>query len=194
MTFGELLGAIFGWLGEFIEFLLSFIPRFTIIRSNERGVRYRGGRRPTEVHPGVRWYWPWYTHIVRHLVVPTPLYLHGNSLHAKGGERVQVGWVVVYQITDVVTFEVDVYEAEDSLEELAQGVARDLIMQEDWESLRKPVTEGSALGGKLKRKMQAGLGRFGVEVLSCRPTDQVKLDSAGRLFGVSQLIQVSASE
>lgn len=183
MTLGEVVAQLIGWLGEFIEFLLSFVPRFTFVQWNERGVRYVSGRKPTEVQPGLRWYWPVCTKIETHHVCRHVLQVASMSLETSDSIPVQVGMVLTYHITDVVAYEVENFDADDSMAELAQAGLRNIVMEMSWEKLTKRAPEDSLLEGMLTRRMQQTLGKFGVEVESARPTDQIKLGLALRTFG-----------
>lgn len=192
MTVGEVFAQLVGWLGQFIEFLLSFVPRMVIVQWNERGVRYVRGREPTELLPGVRWYWPWCTEIAKHHVNRCVLQVASLSLETADGIPVQVGMVVTYHITDVLLFEVQNFNADESLAEVAQGGLRDIVMEMEWSKLTSRAPKDSRFEGMLARRMQDTLARFGVEVESARPTDQIKLGLAVRGFGVQTINQIFA--
>lgn len=185
MTFGELVAALMGWLGEFVQFVASFVPRVKIVRANERGVRYRMGDGPTEVTPGLTWYWPWQTSIVVHHVARCVLELRSVSLETSDGVKVQVGMVVTYHITDVVKYEVDNFDTESSMAEQGIAALRQAIMKSRWDEIRE-----EAHAAELLRHTQEALEKFGVEVESARATDLVRLGDAVRLFGVDPKIVV----
>ncbi len=196
MSLSELLGGMLGWLAEFIEFVVSFVPHIEIIQFNERGVRYVRGKRPTEVKPGVWWYWPWCTQIEKHnisrdVLVVESLPLETNDIPAR---RVEVGMVLTYHIVDVVQYEAENIDADESMAEAAEGAMQDIITTCLWEDLNGDTSEGTRLGGKLARRMGKALEKFGVEVESCRPTEQITLDSVSRHFGVRMEVAVKNSD
>ena len=194
MTFGELIAQMIGWLGDFIEWVISWVPKYDIVQWNERGVRYVRGKLPTEVKPGVCWFWPWCTNIETHHVNRCVLQVASTSLETSDGKAVQVGMVVTYHIVDVCKYEVENFEAEEAMAEVAQAGLRNIVMELPWEKLTACAPEDSRLEKMLTSRMQSTLGRFGVEVESARPTDQVRLNLALRSFGGAPVIVVPSSE
>jgi len=195
MALFEVVSAVFGWFGELVEWLVSLVPRYVIIRCNEVGVRYWLGGRPRELGPGLHWYWPWCTEVNRHHANRMTLDLDGLSLETSDAVPVQVGLIVTYHLVDVIKYEVENFEPDEGMAEVAQGALRDIVAEHTWRDLSAKTEEGSRLEQKLARRMGTALDRFGVRVESCRPTDQVRLRGAFRLFGVDhQLILGKGAE
>lgn len=192
MTLGELLGALLGWLGDFVQWLFNWVPRYIIVQVNERGVKYPRGQEAVELEPGIHWFIPNLTQMVKHHVSRCVLYIDPLSLETddEPPRRVQVGAVLTYHITDILTYEVENYDAAESMHEVAQGALQDIITGSKWEDLRGQTGEGTRLGNKLAGRMGKTLEKFGVEVESCRPTDMVSLDRAFRLFGAEHHINL----
>lgn len=190
MTFGELLGALLGWLGDFVQWLFNWVPRYMIVQINERGVKYPRGKGAVELQPGVHFYVPNLTEVVKHHVSRCVLYVEPLSLETadEPPKRVQVGAVLTYHVTDILTYEVDNYDADESMHEVAQGALQDIITNSKWKELQGQTGEGTRLGNKLAGRMGKALEKFGVQVESCRPTDMVSLDRAFRLFGAEHQI------
>lgn len=194
MTFGELLAQMLGWLGEFIQWILEWIPRYEIIRFNERGVKYTSGRKPKQLNPGIRWYWPLVSEIVLHEVARMVVNVTPLTLETKDGKPATVGMVVTGHIVDIVRYEVENADADESMAEVARAGLREIVTGHTWEELCSPAAEGSRLESKLANRMNKALARFGFEVESCRPTDQVRVGTVARLFGVNQHIFVAGGE
>ena len=190
MSFGELFAAALGWLGDLIKWIISFVPRYAIVRANQKAVRYVLGRAPTEVRPGVSWYWPWSTSIVVHYSNRDVLQLESMPLETKDGVKGEVGMVVRYRIVDVLAYEVDNFEPQANMAEVAQAGLRDIITEHSWEDLTVLAKDGTRFEQKLSRRMQETLAQFGVKVEGVRPTSQVRLDRALRVFGLRQAISV----
>lgn len=193
MTLGELLGALLGWLGNFVEWLFRWIPIYVIVQVNERGVKYPRGQDAIELDPGIHWYIPNLTEVVKHHVSRCVLYIEPLSLETgdEPSKRVQVGAVLTYHVTDVLTYEVENYDADESMHEVAQGALQDIITNAKWTELQGQTGEGTRLGNKLAGRMGKALEKFGVAVESCRPTDMVTLDTTQRVFGVDLNINLS---
>jgi len=184
LSFGELLANLMGWLGETIQWIISFVPRYLIVRHNERAVLYIGGGEPVERGPGLHWYWPWRTATIKHPSSTFVLRIPAISMETKDGIAVTVGMVVVARINKVLKYEVENFDPDQNMVESAQGALRNIISELTWERLRGDSTEGSVLDKMLSLRMSRELTRFGVEVLTCRPNDQVRIGWTGRLFGV----------
>lgn len=185
MSIGELLSALLGWLGQFVEFVFKFVPRVRVVPCNERGVRYIRGGKPTEVLPGITWYWPWCTTLTVHHASRCVLPIPAISVETKDGVAIAVGAILVYHISDVVTYDADNFNAEENLAEAATGLLRDAVSSLGWDQLRAEATDGTRLASMLRRRMEEPLARYGVKVESCRPNDLVRLAQAVRIFGVT---------
>jgi regulator of protease activity HflC (stomatin/prohibitin superfamily) len=183
MTFGELLSALLGWLGQFVEFLFSFVPRVRIIPWNEAGVRYVRGLEPQYVPPGLTWYWPWCTtmrliHTSRCVMPIQPV-----SVETKDQVSVSIGAVLTYRVDNPVVYDAHNFDADDNLAEAAQGILRDAACDSTWEKLRGDASDGSRLASYLKNRMSKALESYGVVIESCRPNDLVRIGHVVRLFG-----------
>lgn len=184
MTLSEILGQLLGWVGDLVEWVISFVPRYEIIRWNQAGVRYARGTFPSRLGPGLAWYIPALTDIQVHYTNKRVLNVADLSLETADGIAVQVGMVCTYKIVSILKYEADNYEAEDSMSEAAQAAVRDVVMEHTWEELAKSTEPGSRLEGKLRTRLGKVLDQYGVEVIRCRPTDQVRLRGAFRVFGI----------
>lgn len=190
MTFGELLGALLGWLGNFVEWIFGWVPIYQIVQVNERGVKYPRGQEAIELEPGIHWFVPNLSQVVRHHVSRCVLYVEPLSLETADEmpQRVQVGAVLTYHIVDVLAYEVENFDADESMAEVAQGALQDIVTGSRWDELKGQTGEGTRLGNKLAGRMGKALAKFGVEVESCRPTDMIRLGRAIRIFGVDNNI------
>lgn len=180
----ELLGMIFGPVGQAVDWFASWIPRLVLVRYNQLAVRYVGGRKPRVLRSGWHWHVP---AICRFVVVWTAadsIEVESRSLETQDGVAIQLGAVVVYRIRDPYAWDVENINADNNLAEAAQGALRDIAQELTWAQLAKPASEGSRLEAMLTRRMGSALERFGVELVSCRPSDQVRLSGAHRIFGV----------
>lgn len=186
MTLGELVANLLGWLGDFIQWVFGWVPRYHIVRWNERGVKYHRGLEPHELDNGLHWYVPNLDRMVNHWTSQCVLRVPSICVETKDGVAVEVGLVITFNITDVLQYEVENYDAEDSMDEVAQGMLRFLVTSMTWAEVCTP-----RLNLRLLRRAQASLGRFGVKVAGCRPADLVRLGTgAHRLFGVNILTEI----
>lgn len=226
-SLGELIGALLGWLGEFVQWIFGWVPNYEIIQWNERGVKYPAGRRPFELSPdrracptwlrwlllrnvlpggrrlhifptrwllpvvrmrGLHWYCPNLSEIEKHHISRMVLSVESLPLETADGKQCEVGMVLTYFISDVVRFEVENFDADESIAEAAQGAMQDIVTASTWDELQGNTAEGTRLGNKLALRMNKALEKFGIEVESCRPTEQIGLRAAFRQFGISQTL------
>jgi regulator of protease activity HflC (stomatin/prohibitin superfamily) len=182
MTFGEVVAQLIGWLGDLVQWILSWFPRMEIIPSDELGVRQVAGAEPTEMRPGIHWYIPALTDITTCHSTTQVMGIRSLALETQDGVAVQVGGVLVYHIEDPVVYCARNYNAEDSLHEVALAAFREAVQCSTWEEL---TDEGeSTFDVVLPSRMAESLARFGVVVESVSPTDTVRLDTVNRHFGV----------
>ncbi len=189
MTLGDLIAALLGWLGDFIQFVFSFVPRIKIVRCNQLGVRLVRGEAASKVEPGVWWYWPWCTEIVELCVARQSFLVPPIAVESADGEKLSIACAVVYQIVDPIRYWVENFDADSNMAEVAMAGLREIAQAHKSPELSGGTQEDTRLGAKLARRMGKDLEPFGVEVIACRPTDQVRLDAAVRLFGTNQHTQ-----
>jgi len=190
VTLGELLGAIFGWLGETVQWLIHWVPQYQIVRWNEKAVKYHRGKEGRELAAGIHWYVPNLDDIDVHNVARTTLPIEEISLETKDGVPCTVGMVITYYIVDVVRYAMENFEPEESIAEVAQGELANLVRTHTWEELDQPTHEGSRLVKKLAGAMNKSLEKFGIEVETARPRDQVRLQQVVRAFGIHQQLLI----
>jgi regulator of protease activity HflC (stomatin/prohibitin superfamily) len=182
MTFGEVMAQLVGWVGQLVDWTLSWIPRMEVIPSDELGVKQVAGREPVELRPGIHWYVPAVSSITLCHSTTSVMGIRSLALETQDGVAVQVGGVLVYRITDAVTYCARNYNAEDSLHEVVMAGFREAVQCSTWEEL---VDENETTFDQvLPQRVAESVARFGVEVLNVQPTDLVRLDSVNRHFGV----------
>jgi len=183
MTFGELLAALLGWLGDFIEWIISFVPKYVIIRCNEKMIKFPASKNAIEKGPGIYWYWPIVTEVYRIFTARHTLEVEYMTLETLDELPIVIGLVMTVHITNATKYIVENVDAEDGIVEVASGTLRDIVMENDWNSLVHAADDGKRLNQKLTRRLGESLKKFGIKVESARPTDQVRVRAAYRFFG-----------
>ena len=135
MTLSELIGQLLGWVGEFVAWIISWVPHYDYVRCNQRGVKYTRGKEAVELLPGTHWYIPAMTDIVTHFVRLQVLTVEDLSLETADGVAVEVGMVCTMRIVDVLKYEVENLDADENMAEAAQAAVRDVVMGNTWEML-----------------------------------------------------------
>lgn len=176
MTFAEVIAQLLGWLGEFVGWLFDWVPRYVVIDFNEAGVKYPRGKQPIKLDPGVHWYCKNLSRVVQHYTCRFVNNIKPVCVETKDEVPVMVGMVITAHVVDVLKLEVENVNADNNMDEVAQGALRDVIMEHTWAELCKAANDGSRFGNVLAARVGKSMQRFGVEVESARPNDQVRLD------------------
>lgn len=163
-----MLDAAFGWIGEFVHWLAAFVPRWTLVRATERGVKFLPGGKTKEVGPGIQWYWPASTELETMPVVRQVLDTQPQTLMTKDNKPVYVSGVVIYSISDLHTFLVDNYDAQDNLDDLVQMAIRKAIVNRTFDQIQQARADVDNI---LTKEASKALEPFGVSVEAARLTD-----------------------
>lgn len=94
----------FNWLGDVAQWLGNLVPRLRIIRSTHGGVRFRRGKIPLELTPGICIYWPIVTELE---IVPTIRQSHNliaQSIMTKDEKSIIVSGLAITSIREPVKF------------------------------------------------------------------------------------------
>lgn len=159
--------SLFGLLGEMFEAVLSVIPRLVIVRATHKAVKWRNGKTPVAVNPGLTMYWPLVTEIDQQVVARQVIDLPTQHLCTSDDVSVAVCGFVVYTIKDIVlaigekNFDVD-----DTVSDLARAALVEEITSLSYEDLREGLSGGrdSDLYESLTQNLHEQLQEFGVSV------------------------------
>lgn len=163
------MDAALGWIGDLVRALAQFVPRLQLVRATDRCVKFTGPR-TREVGPGLHWWWPLVTEMEIHPVVRQVKSLPEQKLETRDAVTVMVDAVLIFSIDDLHTFIVKNYEAEDSLEEVAQEAVLTVIGEMSMEQLRTPEMR-KRVNQRLTSEAKKALKGFGVS------TEKLRLQS-----------------
>lgn len=169
--------AALGWIGAIFEWLGRFLPRWDLVRANEKGVKYLPGGRTKVLEPGIRWYWPATTEVVVAPVCRQVLNAQGQALMTKDHKPVYASGLVIYSVEDIHIFLVDNFDAEASLDDVLQTAIRNAIVTRTFDEIQEDLAEINRL---LTRETKKVLRDFGVKVEAARLTE----------FSLSQVFNV----
>jgi len=177
----------FAWLNAIFQYLGRFIPQFFLVKWTDRGVRYRRGKFPVEVAPGLRWYWPLTTHVEMAEVVWSVQEFTPTVLTTKDGKSISIGYSMLYRIVDVVKTHTSTDNFMESLGELAELPLADIVHSHTAEELRsmmelKPGARQSKLNRMLTKRARREVGWLGIEIKYCR----IHLDAQTRVIKLLQ--------
>jgi regulator of protease activity HflC (stomatin/prohibitin superfamily) len=177
----------FAWLNAIFNYFGQFVPKFYHVKWTERAVRYRRGNFPTEVGPGVRWYFPLTSHVEKAEVVWSVQEFKPTTLTTRDNHTMSVGYTMMYRVTDIVTTHTSTDNFLNSLGELAELPLADIWHSHQRDELRemaalKPGARRSELDRMLTRRARALCSFLGVRIKYCR----VNFDANARVIKLLQ--------
>jgi regulator of protease activity HflC (stomatin/prohibitin superfamily) len=104
--------------------------------------------------------------------VVTTLSLDAQSLYTKDKQNIVVKAVIKYKISDVKTFLLEVYDAQDALSDMSQSIIKNVIM-----SMSMDECTDSELDNTLTKKVRVEARKWGVEVQQVTLTDLAPIRS-----------------
>ena len=148
------------------------ITPIIIIRDYEEAVLLRFGKFKTVLKPGMHFKIPMFDEVIDQHVVVTTLSLDAQSLYTKDKQNIVVKAVIKYKISDVKVFLLEIYDAQDALSDMSQGIIKNVIM-----SMSMDECTDSELDNTLTKKVRVEARKWGVEVQQVTLTDLAPIRS-----------------
>lgn len=143
-----------------------------IIRDYEEAVLLRYGKFKEVFKPGIHFKIPLLDEVIDQHVVVTTLSLDAQSLYTLDKQNIVVKGVIKYKISDVKTFLLEVYDAQDALSDMAQSIIKNIIM-----SMTLEECTDQELDNTLTKKVRVEARKWGVEVQQVTLTDLAPIRS-----------------
>ena len=160
---------------KLIEIITNWWLQLTpiiIIRDYEEAVLLRFGRFKTVLKPGMHFKIPLFDEVIDQHVVVTTLSLDAQSLYTLDKQNIVVKGVIKYKISDVKTFLLEVYDAQDALSDMSSSIIKNVIM-----SMTLDECTDSELDNVLTKKVRVEARKWGVEVQQVTLTDLAPIRS-----------------
>lgn len=126
-------------LSQFFGFIISFLPRYTIIKTTHAGVKFARGNNVVELNSnngiflpvfswpgliyfkrsGIHIYWPLITEFVQVPIKRQTTKLEKQILTTKDGMTILVTGIVVYEVEDVVKLLTETWDYDDTIKDYA---------------------------------------------------------------------------
>ena len=143
-----------------------------IIRDYEEAVLLRFGKFKSVLKPGMHIKIPLFDEVIDQHVVVTTLSLDAQSLYTLDKQNIVVKGVIKYKISDVKTFLLEVYDAQDALSDMASSIIKNVIM-----SMTLEECTDQELDNTLTKKVRVEARKWGVEVQQVTLTDLAPIRS-----------------
>lgn len=149
----------------------QILPVF-IIRDYEMGVLLRMGKYNKLLNPGLHFKIPFLDEVISQHVVVTTLSLAPQSLYTKDKQNIVVKGLVKYRISDVQTFLLEVYDAQDAISDMTQSIIKNIVMDKTLEECVDIEIDNT-----LTKKARVEAKKWGVEIQQVTLTDLAPIRS-----------------
>jgi regulator of protease activity HflC (stomatin/prohibitin superfamily) len=153
------------------EWFEKLLPLF-IVRDYEEAVVLRFGRFSRVAKPGFHWRIPFVDDVMEQHVVVTTLSLPPQSLYTKDKQNIVVKGVIKYRISDIQTFILEVYDAQDALSDMTQSIIKNIVMDKTLDECIDPEIDNT-----LSKKARVEAKKWGVEIQQVTLTDLAPIRS-----------------
>lgn len=160
-----------GWIGQFIEWIASFIPHYIHVKATHEGVMFT--RNKTKVlKSGLHWYLPFWSEPMLYPIKRQTLNLPPQVFTTIDDKEILASVVVTYEIRDIHKALVDTFDFEDTIRETSQGAVKGVLCSKDFDEIKLKY---AAIDVELTRKIRTAISVFGVRVLSAVVVDLGKV-------------------
>lgn len=164
------MGEALAWVGQIVEWIGQFIPRWTVVPTTSAGVKFVGGSRIVSFGAGIQWWWPARTILMTHPIARQAVVLRPQTLTTRDDRVVAVGCVLAYTVEDIELLLTQTYNPDETVEEIALGIANRVVATKTWAELQEAHIAGR-LDLELRREARAALRPYGVRVRKTTLTD-----------------------
>jgi len=160
--------AAFAWLGQLMTTLGSFFPAWKHVECTDVAVLIKRGNRVRELKPGIYFYWPFWSSIYTLARKRQTKSLPSQSLITKDGQRVVVGGMVRYTVTNAIQALVETHDVETAVIDESLAVLCQYVTRKRLEDIQ---LDRSKVNNDITRKIGSALKAYGVEAAKAQLTD-----------------------
>lgn len=160
---------------KILEFFITFfdyLKMWWVIEQYNQGVVLRFGKYHRVVGPGFHWKLPFADYVMEHTIVPTTMRLYHQSLHTKDDKSVVIQAIIKYQVSDVETLLMKVYDPVDAIGDMTQSIIKNVIMGSTWQEVINPD-----LDNIITKKARVEAKKWGIEIIQVTLVDINKAPS-----------------
>ncbi len=163
-----------GWIGQIVEWLARFIPRWILLDTTEEAYKFTAKWRKvgqwkwekyyttSVLSFGGHWYWPWVSKVTSIKTARDTTDLEGQIVKLKDGKTVLVSAMVRTVIVDTLRAVGDTSDIGNCIRDEAMCAVHDVLEMYNYNELDE---KGKEIREEMKRLAQRELTRYGVKVL-----------------------------
>lgn len=191
------MDAALGWIGQLIEWVGRFFPRWTVLDKTQGAVKSEGFFLParfrkfkddvrvTVLGPGLHWWWPATTVMEAYPIAFQTDNLPSQTIETTDNISVTVGGMISYRVSDLGKLLPRCHSAVKAIQTVTLPAIHQIVCRMTWQQLKEEQRKGT-LNTKLRNATQKRLAEFGIEVDEVALTDLVK----ARAYRLIQSTQV----
>lgn len=161
--------AALGWIGDFAQWVVNWLPHVGICRKTHGGVKFVRGRHVKEIHPGLYLWWPITTEVELTETAQQTLNLTAQKLTTKDGRTILIDVVVIYRVEDVQKALVDTADYESTACDVALEATTEIVIDRTFKELHDNLCD--KVGTAITLRCRTYLKEFGLAVKKCRVSD-----------------------
>jgi len=155
------------WIGDLVAWIVQFIPKWIIIPTTHKTVKWVHGNKPIIMDSGIHWYWPLVTIIKSWPVVRQSRDLTAQVMTSTDGKTFSAGVVVTYTVPDLLTLLTLAWDPDEVVDEVSVAAIYDVLSVMSWEEIQISTT----LTKQLTKAIQALLKPYGVKIVRAALTE-----------------------
>lgn len=163
---------MFERLFDFIANSWNIIRPVVVVDDYEGGVILRFGRYNRGITPGLHWKIPLVENAIVTSTVITTMALRPQTLTTKDDLTIVLSAIVKYDISDVRTYLLDIWDSADVINDLTLGAIRAIVASVDYKDLRGDLIEKEVLN-----TIKSEASRYGVNIHKVTFSDLGKVRS-----------------
>jgi regulator of protease activity HflC (stomatin/prohibitin superfamily) len=118
--------------------------------------------------PGIIWYWPATTEYLWYPVVRQALVVREQTYDTTDGKTFCLGLMLSYEVDDIERLLAHTWEPDETIEEIALGIAGAVVTGKSWDDLKQQHNAGT-LNRNLLYEARKALRPYGVKVMKAIP-------------------------
>lgn len=167
---------------KLIEFLLGtledLLPIFIVTQYN-KAVVFRAGKFHKVADAGLHWKIPFFDKPDERTIITTTLTIPAQSITTKDGKQLVVKAMVRYNISDIKTLVLTIFDPIDAISDTTQGIIKEQITSREWSEC-----SDNELDNTITKKVRSTVKHWGIEIEKVTLTDMGAIKSL-RLFNES---------
>lgn len=156
---------MFGWIADFIDLIISVVPRFIKVRATHRGVKWPFCRKPVEMKPGLRFVWPLFDEYEIIVVARQTDDLPPQTLTLNDGTTVAVAGLTIYKVEDVVAaYGERNWDVTSTIKDLSMAAIAEVVTKLTKDDLK----DIAKINARITRRVRTWAEEYGVRIERCR--------------------------